>query len=66
VICPGGTLAIGTGEFWKTAQAGTAFDLMYAQTKSELETNFHTLARPEKIQMVVIGPQGQRSVIEDF
>ena len=66
VICPGGKLAIGTGEFWKTTEAGDAFDLMYAYTKSELQTNFHTLARPEKIQMVVIGPQGQRSVIEDF
>ena len=66
VICPGGDLDIGTGEFWKTAEAASAFDLMYTQTKSELVTNFHSLATPEKVQMVVIGPNGERSVIEDF
>jgi predicted acylesterase/phospholipase RssA len=66
VICPGGALDIGTAEFWKTREAGTAFDLLYAQTKAELVQNFHMLARPEKVQMVVIGPNSERSIVEDF
>jgi predicted acylesterase/phospholipase RssA len=66
VICPGGELDISTGEFWKTKEAGKAFDLMYAQTKAELAMNFHELAQPKKIQMVVIGPNGERSTVEDF
>lgn len=66
VICPGGELGIGTAEFWKTTEAGRAFDLMYAHTKSELVTNFHSLAMPERVQMVVVGPNGERSYVEDF
>jgi hypothetical protein len=58
VICPGGELEIGTAEFWKTTEAGRAFDLMYTQTKSELFQNFHSLATPERVLMVVIGPNG--------
>lgn len=37
IICPKEPLDIGTVEFWKTKQAGKAYDLAYWATKEEPE-----------------------------
>ncbi len=37
IVCPRPPLEIGTTEFWKTKEAGKAFDLAYCATKEELQ-----------------------------
>ena len=37
IICPNPPLEIGTIEFWKTKEAGKAYDLAYCATKEELQ-----------------------------
>lgn len=65
-ICPEQPLAIGTAEFWKTRQAGEAFDLMYAETKAELTDRFEDHTDPNWIRMTLVDPQGERSWRDDF
>ncbi len=65
-ICPGQPLAIGTAEFWKPAEAARAFELMYAETKYELEEKFEEDTNPNCIRMTVVSPLGERSYFEDF
>lgn len=65
-ICPQPPLEINTTEFWKPKEAGKAFDLMYAATKYELEERFEEDTDPNWIRMTLVGPQGQRSWVDDF
>jgi hypothetical protein len=66
-ICPAPELAINTAEFWKTKEAGAAFDLMYEYTAYELEEFFNDPSMtPNWIRMAQIGPDGQKTYLEDF
>jgi predicted acylesterase/phospholipase RssA len=65
-ICPQAPLAIGTTEFWKPVEAGSAFDLMYSATRYELEENFERDTDPSWIRMTLVGPQGERTYVDDF
>ncbi len=65
-ICPGQPLAVGTVEFWKTREAGEAFDLMYAETKYELRDRFEDATDPKWLRMAVVQPQGGRAYVDDF
>lgn len=65
-ICPQQPLEIGTAEFWKPAEAGRAFDLMYSATTSELEENFLEATDPNRLRMALVSPQGGRTYLEEF
>jgi len=65
-ICPQEPLDINTTEFWKPTEAGRAFDLMYAQTKAELEDKFEEDTNPEWIKMVLVSPLGERTYLDEF
>lgn len=65
-ICPQQPLEIGTAEFWKPAEAGRAFDLMYSATTSELEENFLDATDPNRLRMALVSPQGGRTYLEEF
>jgi hypothetical protein len=65
-ICPDQPLAIGTAELWKKREAGDAFDLMYAATKSELAQKFEELVDPNWIRMVLVRPEGERVYVDNF
>ncbi|MFQ5708220.1 MAG: patatin-like phospholipase family protein [bacterium] len=65
-ICPKQPLSIGTSEFWKTEEAGEAFDLMYAVTKSELQDKFLEATDPNRLRMALVGPNGEKTYFEDF
>jgi NTE family protein len=65
-ICPEQPLAIGTAEFWKTKEAGEAFDLMYSATCTALNDKFLDLSDPNDLRMTLVGPQGQTSIRDDF
>ena len=54
-ICPAPELRIGTTEFWKTKEAGEAFQFMYEVTKNELK-RFTELANSNQIQMALVSP----------
>ncbi len=53
-------------EFWKTKEAGEAFDLMYAETKYELEEKFEEATNPNWLRMAVVQPQGGRVYVDEF
>ncbi|MBF6558660.1 MAG: patatin-like phospholipase family protein [Candidatus Binataceae bacterium] len=53
-ICPAGQLAIGTFDFWKRKSARDAFDLMYLQTKRELQSRLFEDIEPEDPHMVLV------------
>ncbi len=65
-ICPEQPLAISTAEFWKTQEAGEAFDLMYAATKAELQDRFEEHTDPNWIRITIVNPQGERRWKDDF
>ena len=65
-ICPDQPLAIGTAEFWKPEEAGTAFDLMYSATRTALNDSFLDLSDPNDLRMTLVGPQGQTTILDDF
>jgi len=54
-ICPAPELRIGTTEFWKTKEAGDAFQFMYEATKNELK-RFTNLANSNQIRMALVSP----------
>jgi predicted acylesterase/phospholipase RssA len=60
-ICPRQPLKISTTEFWKTVEAGEAFDLMYSATKSELDEHFREATDPNRIHITLVGPCGERT-----
>jgi predicted acylesterase/phospholipase RssA len=65
-ICPDQPLAIGTAEFWKPAEAGEAFDLMYAATRKALNDKFIELTDPNALKMTLVGPTGETKIRDDF
>ena len=52
--CPVGELEIGAFEFWRPRRAADAFDLMYAQTRRELQQRFFEDIEPEDAHVVMI------------
>ena len=66
-ICPAPELLINTAEFWKTAEAGQAFRLMYRTTKDELRQFFYRdRPTPDWIRMARVDPQGEVTYLTDF
>jgi predicted acylesterase/phospholipase RssA len=65
-ICPDQPLAVGTGEFWKTGSMGEAFDLMYAETKYELNDRFEEATNPKWLRMAAVQAQGGRVYMDEF
>jgi hypothetical protein len=53
-ICPSGKLELGNFDFWKRREAGNAFDLMYVQTKRELQVRFFEDIEPEDARVVMV------------
>jgi len=54
-VCPAPELKIGTTEFWKTKEAGEAFQFMYEVTKNELK-GFTNLVDSNQIRMALVSP----------
>ncbi len=52
-ICPAPELKICTTEFWKTREAGEAFQFMYKVTRNELK-KFSSLVNSNQIRMVLV------------
>jgi predicted acylesterase/phospholipase RssA len=66
-ICPAPELLINTAEFWKTAEAGKAFRLMYSTTKTELHQFFNRdKPSPDWIRMARVSPEGEVTYLTDF
>jgi hypothetical protein len=65
-ICPKQPLAIGTAEFWKPEEAGTAFDLMYSATRTALNDRFLDLSDPNYLRMTLVGPEGETTRLDNF
>ncbi len=66
-ICPAPELLINTAEFWKTAESGQAFRLMYRTTRDELRQFFYRdRPTPDWIRMARVDPQGEVSYLTDF
>lgn len=65
-ICPEQPLAINTSEFWKTKEAGEAFDLMYVAAKHELQDKFLEATDPHALRMALVSPAGEITYKEDF
>lgn len=66
-ICPEPELLINTAEFWKTAESGQAFRLMYRTTKDELRQFFYRdRPTPDWIRMARVSPEGEVSYLTDF
>jgi NTE family protein len=65
-ICPEQPLEIGTSEFWKPEEAGTAFELMYSATRTALNDRFLELSDPNEFIMTLVGPEGQTKRLYDF
>ncbi len=65
-ICPEQPLKINTSEFWKTREAGEAFDLMYVATKNELQNKFLEATDPKALRMALVSPTGAITYKEDF
>ena len=65
-ICPQQPLAINTSEFWKTKEAGQAFDLMYVATRHELQDKFLAATDPHALRMALVSPLGEITYKEDF
>lgn len=53
-VCPSGKLELGTFDFWKRRAAQEAFDLMYLQTKRELQNRLFEDIEPEDPHIVFI------------
>jgi predicted acylesterase/phospholipase RssA len=54
-ICPAPELRINTTEFWKTKEAGEAFQFMYEVTRNELK-RFTNLTNSNQIRMALVSP----------
>lgn len=54
-ICPAPELKISTTEFWKTAEAGEAFDFMYGVTRNELK-RLGQIVNSTHIRMIQVSP----------
>jgi predicted acylesterase/phospholipase RssA len=69
-ICPKpdqkSKLKINTAEFWKTEEAGDAFERMYEATKRELDEEFEHLISQNFVTMVQITDKGEREPFTDF
>ncbi len=66
-ICPAPELVISTAEFWKTAESGQAFRLMYKTTGDELKQFFYRdTPAPDWIRMARVSPEGEVSYLMDF
>lgn len=66
-ICPAPELLINTAEFWKTAEAGQAFRLMYRTTRDELHKFFYRdRPSPDWIRMARVSPEGEVTYLTDF
>jgi predicted acylesterase/phospholipase RssA len=67
-ICPAPKpkLKINTAEFWKTQEAGEAFDLMYEATRRGLKHKFEWLIEQNFITMVQVPDQGDPVLFTDF
>lgn len=65
-ICPEPELLINTAEFWKTAEAGEAFELMYKATSKELYEFFYNNPAPDWIRMARVNSQGDVTYLTDF
>jgi len=68
-ICPAPELSISTTEFWKTREAGEAFQFMYEVTRNELK-RFTNLVNSNQIRMALVSPvrnagQNSNGVIPD-
>ena len=64
-ICPAEPLAVGTIDFHKAREAGSAYRLMYEETTSELRREFANLT-PKWIRLATVGPDRTRTYVEDF
>jgi predicted acylesterase/phospholipase RssA len=53
-VCPSGKLELGTFDFWKRRAVQDAFDLMYLQTKRELQNRLFEDVEPEDPHVVFI------------
>jgi len=60
------SLTIGTAEFWKASEGGRAFELMYAQTKYELQECFEEDTNPNWIRMTVVSHLGECCYFDQF
>lgn len=56
-IVPQGELEIGTFGFWKRREAADAFDLMYLQTRRELQNRLFEDIEPEDPRVVLVDTQ---------
>ncbi len=56
-IVPRGELGIGTFGFWKRREAADAFDLMYLQTRRELQNRLFEDIEPEDPRVVLVDGQ---------
>ena len=65
-ICPAPRLKINTAEFWKTDEAGQAFDLMYGATRDELERQFESLVSSNFVAMVQVPDRQEPTLFTDF
>jgi predicted acylesterase/phospholipase RssA len=65
-ICPAPKLKINTAEFWKTEEAGAAFDLMYDATKRGLEQKFEWLISQNFVTMIQVPDRGDPVPFTDF
>ena len=53
-IAPSGKLELGNFDFWKRREAQNAFDLMYVQTRRELQVRFFEDIEPEDARVVMV------------
>ncbi len=53
-VCPAGRFELGTADFWKQKALREAFDLMYLQTKRELQNRFFEDIEPEDPHVVMV------------
>lgn len=65
-ICPAPKLKINTAQFWKTREAGEAFELMYDATKRELELKFEWVLKQNYVTMWKISDTGDAEAFTDF
>lgn len=65
-ICPAPKLKINTAQFWKTEEAGEAFDLMYEATKRGLEHGFERIISGNFVTMWKIPDRGDPEPFTDF
>lgn len=65
-ICLAPKLKINTAEFWKTEEAGAAFDLMYDATRRGLRQKFEELISQNFVTMIQVPDRGDPVPFTDF